>query len=442
MLLNQTGPAMQPGPRNYNRSFIRDGSASAATLARLGMASTAREYLRWYAQHAVHEDGLVSPILDDDGSVNRGFGSDLEYDSQGQFVWLVAEIARVDGGAASVRDYRVKVRAALQFLQGLRERTLVPGYMGGAERFRGIIAPSISHEGYSTPTHSYWDDYWALKGWHDGAWLAEEWGDKAMATWARAQYAALRESVAASLRATIAWKKSDFIPASADLGDGDPTSVSIGMDPTGQIGAMPADALANTFDRYLADVRKRDMPDALYAYTPYEMRNVLAYVALDRPRDADELLVRLMSDRRPREWQMFAEVVYSDPRHAIYLGDMPHTWIGSEYARALFGMLMHEGDDRLQLLPGTPPSWVAGEGLKVSDLPTAYGKLSMSARRTDSELRVELGKGLRSGTALELSWPSRQRPVRVLVDGQVRSDYDAESIRIARPFRTLIAQWQ
>ncbi|HTE40057.1 MAG TPA: discoidin domain-containing protein, partial [Steroidobacteraceae bacterium] len=43
MLINQTGPAIQPGPRNYNRSFIRDGAATAAVLVRMGMARTARD---------------------------------------------------------------------------------------------------------------------------------------------------------------------------------------------------------------------------------------------------------------------------------------------------------------------------------------------------------------------------------------------------------------
>lgn len=441
ILLNQTGPAMQPGPRNYNRSFIRDGSASAAILARMGMTRVARDYLQWYAQHAVHADGLVSPILNDDGSVNRGFGSDIEYDSQGQFVWLVAEIARVDGGAASVRDYQAKVRDALRFLQGLRERTLVAGYMDGHERFRGIIAPSISHEGYSTPTHSYWDDYWALKGWHDGAWLAEGWGDAALAKWAREQYAQLRDSVASSLRATIAWKHAQVMPASADLGDGDPTSVSIGIDPAGQGDIMPGDVLATTFDRYLDDVRKRDVPDALYAYTPYEMRNVLTYVRLDRPRDAEELLMRLMRDRRPREWQMFAEVVYSDPRHAIYLGDMPHTWIGAEYARTLFGMLFREGDARLELLPGAPPSWLEGDGLSIDGLPTAYGRLTMRARQSGGKLALSLGRGLRDGTAVRVSWPSRTRPSSVRIDGRATADFDADGIVVDRPFRDLVAEW-
>jgi hypothetical protein len=441
ILLNQTGAAMQPGPRNYNRSCIRDGSASAAILARMGMTRVARDYLHWYAQHAVHADGLVSPILNDDGSVNRGFGSDIEYDSQGQFVWLVEEIARVDGGAASVRDYRPKVRDALRFLQGLRERTLVPGYMGGHERFRGIIAPSISHEGYSTPTHSYWDDYWALKGWHDGAWLAEGWGDAELATWARGQYAQLRDSVASSLRATIAWKQAQVMPASADLGDGDPTSVSIGIDPAGQGDIMPADVLATTFDRYLDDVRRRDAPGALYAYTPYEMRNVLTYVRLDRPRDAEELLMRLMRDRRPREWQMFAEVVYSDPRHAIYLGDMPHTWIGAEYARTLFGMLFREGDARLELLPGAPPSWLEGDGLSIDGLPTAYGTLTMRAHQAGRGLELSLGRGLRDGTALHVSWPSRTRPSSVRIDGRAIHDFDAGGIAVDRPFRELVAEW-
>jgi len=42
-----------------------------------------------------------------------------------------------------------------------------------------------------------------LKGWHDGAWLAEAWGDRDTAKWAREQYAALHEAMAASIRATM-----------------------------------------------------------------------------------------------------------------------------------------------------------------------------------------------------------------------------------------------
>lgn len=444
MLINQTGPAMQPGPRNYNRSFIRDGMATSAVLLRMGEAKVARDYLAWYSEHGVHANGLVSPILNDDGSVNTGFGSDIEYDSQGQYVALVADVARLDGGPESVRAYLPKVKAALRFLQELRERTLVAGYMAGQpapERFAGILAPSISHEGYPSPTHSYWDDYWGLKGWHDGAWLADALGDHETAVWARQQYKALYDALHASIRATMAWKGIDFIPSSADLGDGDPTGVSIALDPTGAQSVLPADALRTTFARYLEDVRKRNQPGALYAYTPYEIRNVLSYVHLGQPEAADELLQGLLHDRRPLEWQVLAEVVHSRLRFPRYLGDMPHTWIGAEYGRTLFGMLMREDDDALSLLPGTPPSWVAGDGLAVERLPTAYGTLQMQARQRDGTLVVTLGDGLRNDTAVKVWWPERTIPKSVRVDGRPVADFDAEGVRLAKPFRTLEARW-
>ncbi|MBT2768299.1 discoidin domain-containing protein [Stenotrophomonas sp. ISL-67] len=444
MLINQTGPAMQPGPRNYNRSFIRDGMATSAVLLRMGESRIARDYLAWYTAHGVHANGLVSPILNNDGSVNTGFGSDIEYDSQGQYVALVADVARLDGGPESVRAYLPKVKAALQFLQELRERTLVPGYMASQpapERFAGILAPSISHEGYPSPTHSYWDDYWGLKGWHDGAWLAESLGDHETAAWARGQYRALHDALAASILATMAWKGIDFIPSSADLGDGDPTGVSIALDPTGAQDVLPEQALRTTFARYLEDVRKRNQPDALYAYTPYEIRNVLSYVHLDQPEAADELLQGLLRDRRPLEWQVLAEVVHSRLRFPRYLGDMPHTWIGAEYGRTLFGMLMREDDDALSLLPGTPPSWLAGDGLAVERLPTAFGTLQMEAVQRGDTLMVTLGKGLRKDAAVRVWWPSRTRPSQVRVDGRVMRDFDEKGVLVNTPFRMLEAVW-
>ncbi|HVF16778.1 MAG TPA: hypothetical protein VNA21_07690, partial [Steroidobacteraceae bacterium] len=444
MLINQTGQAMQPGPRNYNRSFIRDGSATAVALARMGMTKVARDYLKWYSDRAVQPNGLVSPILNEDGSVNRGFGSDIEHDSQGQLVWLIAEIARVDGGPASVREFQPKVKLALQFLEELRNRTLVANYAAEREapaRFRGLIAPSISHEGYSVPTHSYWDDYFALKGWHDGAWLADGWGDQELASYARKQYELLRESMRASIKATMEWKRIDFIPASADLGDWDPTSVSIALDPAGQKDLLPPAALSHTFDRYLKEIRSRDEPNALYAYTPYEMRNVLTYVHLNRPQDANEVLMNLMRHRRPAPWHVLAEVVHSRERHDGYLGDMPHTWIGSEYVRVIFGMLMREGDQRMHLIPGAPPSWLNGTGLSVTKLPTANGPLTMSAKQEGSTLRLKLEPGLRADTKLNVSWPSRQKPTRVTIDGKSAGAFTADGIDIEKPFRELIGHW-
>lgn len=444
ILINQTGPAIQPGPRNYNRSFIRDGSMTAAVLMRVGLPAPAREYLKWFAEHAVHENGLVSPILGEDGSVDRGFGSDLEYDSQGELISLVADVARLDGGAQSVREYLPKVRAALHFIEELRARTLVPGYLQereAPERFRGILAPSISHEGYSVPTHSYWDDYWALKGLRDGAWLAAELGDSELDQYAQAQYSALHASVAASIRATMAWKQIAFVPSSADLGDPDATGTSIALDPCGVTDLLPAQAVQFTFDEYLKKVRTRKVSTDVWDFTPYELRNVLSFVRLDRPADGYEVLTELLRYRRPLAWQMFAEVVHSRLRNPGYFGDMPHTWIGTELVRAVVGMLMHESDATLELLPAAPRAWLTGDGLRVSKLRTAYGLLSMTARQEGARLRMTLGQGIATNVKLHVKWPTRQKPVRVSVDGRSRTDQTEDGITLERPFRELVAEW-
>ena len=371
MLVNARGPVLEAGPRNYNRSFIRDGSATAAILLRMGDPGPAREYLRWYADHGVRDSGLISPILNDDGSVNGGIGSELEYDSQGEFITLVADVARLNGGAASVREYLPSVRQALKFLQSLRERTLVPGYQASSEapqRFRGILAPSISHEGYPSPTHSYWDDYWALKGWHDGAWLARQWQVNDMAGWAADQGTALRDSMAASIRATIDWRHIDYLPASADFADPDPSSVSIALDTTGQQVLLPEAALHTTFTRYLEEVRKRALPGAHFVYSPYEFRNVLTFVHLDQPLLAEELLNRLRADRRPAGWQVFAEcsalanaLGLLPGRHAPHLGRGGIRARGYRHAHARGGRA-----------PGAAPGDASGLGCRQGTVNRSY----------------------------------------------------------------------
>jgi hypothetical protein len=153
------------------------------------------------------------------------------------------------------------------------------------------------------------------------------------------------------------------------------------------------------------------------------------------------MLDRMLPHRRPLAWQVYAEVIHSRLRHPGYLGDMPHTWIGAEYARAIIGMLMHEADDHLSLLPGVQTSWVKDGGLRVSELRTIYGKLSMSARSDDDGLHVELASGLLPNIPVFVAWPSRVRPEKVVVDDQEQTDYTADGILLARPFSELLATW-
>ncbi len=49
ILINRDGPAIQPGSRSYERSWIRDGALTSSALLRFGLGGPAREFLAWYA---------------------------------------------------------------------------------------------------------------------------------------------------------------------------------------------------------------------------------------------------------------------------------------------------------------------------------------------------------------------------------------------------------
>jgi hypothetical protein len=168
---------------------------------------------------------------------------------------------------------------------------------------------------------------------------------------------------------------------------------------------------------------------------------MLTYVHLERPGDANELLKRFLAQRRPPEWLMWPEVVHSRERHPGYIGDMPHTWIGSEYVRAIFGMLVREEGDTLVLLPGVTTSWLQGEGIRVGALPTAFGTMRLQASGNAAALKVSLA-GIRPGTPVHVKWPSRTRPTSVRIDGRAVTAFDEDGIRMPAPFRKLEAEWK
>ena len=63
ILVTRSGPALQPGPRRYTRSWIRDGAMMGAALLRMGHRDEVREFIRWYAPHQ-REDGFVPCCVD------------------------------------------------------------------------------------------------------------------------------------------------------------------------------------------------------------------------------------------------------------------------------------------------------------------------------------------------------------------------------------------
>ena len=387
ILVNSTEFAFKPGPRNYDRTWIRDGSAEALALLWAGLVEEAKAYVVWYAKR-IYENGMVPPILNVDGTVNRGYGSDIEFDAQGEFVGIAADVYRISRDRAFLGAIFEPVVRATRFIEELCART--DAEHGPETRFHGLLAPSISHEGYSKPSYSYWDDYFALSAWRNCEFLAHESGDKEVAAHASAKGREFAANLTRSIRMTAEKMKTGLIPGSADRDDVDPTATSIAFEPCRVEDALPPELVAATYDRAAARVKEISSPGFAANYSPYDLRNLNAFVSLGRYDDAFRLLSVMLASRRPRGWRGWAEVVWADLRAPEYIGDMPHTWIGAEFFCAVRRMLLRENGATLELFRAVPDGWWTGEGITLNDLPTAFGVANLTARRGRSRVTVDL----------------------------------------------------
>ena len=387
ILVNATRFAFKPGPRNYDRTWIRDGSSQALALLWAGLIEEAKAYVVWYSKR-IYKNGMVPPILNPDGAINKGYGSDIEFDAQGEFVGIAADVYRITKDRAFLRAVFDAVIQATRFIEELCARTNL--LHGPESRFYGLLAPSISHEGYSKPSYSYWDDFFALSAWRNCEYLAREAGDQDIAEHAKAKGQEFAANLARSLRMTSEILGRGVVAASADRGDVDPGSTSIAYEPCRVEDVLPAEFVQATYDLLAAQIKRASAPNFTGNYTPYAVRNLNAFVALGRYDDAFRLLAAALACRRPPSWRHWAEVVWSDPRAPEYIGDMPHTWIGAEFATAVRRMLVRENGDTLELFRAVPDAWWEGEGISLCDLPTAFGAANLTARREKSRATVEL----------------------------------------------------
>jgi hypothetical protein len=359
-------------------------------------------------------------------------------------IYAIMEYARFSGDREFVERHYERIISALKFLDRMRDRTLAPDYMAATaapERFRGILPPSYSHEGYNPPMHSYWDDFWALRAWEDGAAAARLLGRTDDALWAESRRGVWRDSIRASIAATMRATGVDYIPGCADKGDFDATSTAIGVFPCNATDAMPPGALAATFARYTAGLDSRRAPGWDGVYTPYEVRSVQVLDIIGQQADAHKLLDFLMLDRRPAPWRHFAEVVLGDYRKGAYIGDMPHTWVGAGYVNSLRGLLVREAPDALELLPGVPAAWLAGDGILIRNLPTHHGPIDLTAAQSPDGKTLTVTIGGAPTTSLHLHWPAAQRPASVTVDGQAIAGYGDASCLLPAAARSVVVRW-
>ena len=189
------------------------------------------------------------------------------------------------------------------------------------------------------PVHSYWDDFFAL--------ARPRATPPTLATAASADAATRRELARAPRRASRATCCAsiarddrsahgiDFLPGSVELGDFDPTSTAVALDPCGARDALPARGARADLRALLATSSRAPRAAApARGVHALRVRNVGAFVRLGRKRARAARCSRcFIADQRPRRLAPWPEVVWRDPRAPRFLGDMPHGWVASNFVR-------------------------------------------------------------------------------------------------------------
>ncbi len=413
ILMSREGPALRPGTRSYARSWVRDGAMMVAGLVRMGELQAAREFVDWFGGY-IFASGKVPCCVD-----QRGADPVVENDSHGQYLFAVAELWRHTQDRALLQRHWPQVQRVMTWMEALRQSERQPG---ADPRFKGLMPPSISHEGYSDKAaYSYWDDFWALRGYKDAVQMAQALGEAPLA----ARWAGWRDEFEADLSASIAATARhyglDHIAGAADRGDFDATSTTMALNPA-QAEHLPPGLLRATFDRYVADAFARiDGRKPWRDYTPYELRNISALVRLGRVDEAHRLLAWFFTHQRPAGWQQWAEVVLPDAREPRFLGDMPHAWVSSDYLRAALDLLAYEQESSgsLVIAAGVPARWREAGEVGVAGLSTAWGRLDYRLLRRAGGWTLHLDRRPdRLPGLVRLAWPGTEPLPRARAAGQ------------------------
>lgn len=434
ILVNMDNTGIQPGSRSYERSWIRDGALTSSALLKSGIVNEVKSFIDWYADHQF-ENGKVPCVVD-----NRGPDPVPENDSHGELIYLIREYFNFTKDTAFLRAKNNNVLKTVEYIEQLIAERTTDHFKYGNDSIRayyGLVTESISHEGYSAkPMHSYWDNFFTLKGLKDATEIQRILGEEELYERIKKVRDNFKENLYNSLQLAMQTRKIDYIPGCVELGDFDATSTTIALTPCNELNNLPKPQVYNTFDKYYKYFRNRRDGNIVWInYTPYENRLIGSFIMLDQPERAHELIEFFMNDQRPQGWYHWAEVVWKDKRLPFYIGDMPHTWVGSDFINAIRSMFVYENeyDQSLVIASALYQDWIDSPfGMSVENLPTYFGNISYAIRKEDNKYFISITGDItlpENGIKIK-NFNGCRFPVCVTVNGTEIKDYNEMEISI------------
>ena len=422
ILINRDNAGIQPGSRSYERSWIRDGSLTSSALLKSGIVKEVKDFIEWYAAHQ-YESGKVPCVVD-----SRGPDPVPEHDSHGQLIYLIREYYNFTKDTAFLRSKNENVLKAVEYIKSLIDERSTDHFKNGNDSVRayyGLVPESISHEGYSAkPMHSYWDNFFIMKGLKDAVEIQKILGEKENYERIKKVRDQFKENLYNSIILAMKVRDIDYIPGCVELGDFDATSTTIALTPCNELGNLPKPQVYNTFEKYFKFFQDRkDGKIDWVNYTPYENRLIGSFILLDQPEKAHQLIDYFLNDQHPNNWNAFAEVVWKDKRTPKFIGDIPHTWVGSDFINAVRSMFVYENeyDQSLVLASALYRDWIDSQnGMSIEHLPTYYGELSYSIKKENTSYIFNIYGNLelpKNGIKIK-NFNGSKLPHKVIVNGK------------------------
>jgi hypothetical protein len=431
ILINKDGPAIQPGSRSYERSWIRDGALTSSALLRLGLKEEVKNYLDWFSQYQF-PTGKIPCVVH-----KRGADPTPENDSHGEYIYALLQYFKFTHDTLFLKDKLQNIVRAVNYIELLTNQRKTDQYKKkDSTMFYGLMPESISHEGYSAkPMHSYWDDFFTIRGLRDATEIAQILNEKEL----KERFLKLRDdfetNLQNSIKIAINRHKIDYIPGCAELGDFDATSTTIAIFPGNEQKSLPEKELLNTFNKYYDFFLNRMSSKTDWInYTPYELRIVGSFIYLNQREKAHKLLDFFFNNQRPKAWNHWAEVVWKNIDEPRFIGDMPHTWVGSDYVNAVRAMFVYENDLDTSLIlgAGLKEEWIdSPEGVSIIKMPTYYGNVSYTIKKSQNGYQINLSADLEiKNEKIILKNFKKEIPSKVLIDNVISNNYDLNEIVI------------
>jgi hypothetical protein len=445
VLINRDKVGIQPGSRSYERSWIRDGALTSSALLKSGIVTEIKDYIDWYTSHQ-YENGKVPCVVD-----KRGPDPTPENDSHGELIYLLREYFNFTKDTLFLKSKNENVIKAVDYMQSLIDQRLTDHYKFGNDSIKaqyGLITESISHEGYSDkPMHSYWDDFFTMKGFKDAVDIQHILGNKNEFSRIKKLRDIFKTNLYNSINLTMKYKGIDYIPGCAEKGDFDATSTTIALTPCNEFNNLPKPQVYNTFNRYYEYFKnRRDGKIDWVNYTPYENRLIGSFIFLDQPERAHQLIDFFLNDQVPHSWNAFAEVVWSDKNHAGFIGDIPHTWVGSDFINAIRSLFVYENEYEQSLVLGAAlyKDWIdSPNGMSVEHLPTYYGELSYSIKKENNKYTFTITGDLElpeNGIKIK-NFNESKLPARITVNGKQIKSFTENEIHLKQFPATVVIEY-